>query len=68
MALIDLHKDLLRVTGPATGSSLSSSQSTSSRKADVFYTDELVEKELTTAVLKLLGDPIAEVKNMSVSW
>jgi hypothetical protein len=34
----------------------------------VFYTDELVEKELTTAVVKLLGDPIAEVKNMSVSW
>jgi hypothetical protein len=65
MALIDLHKDLLRVTQP--GTALSASQS--SRKGfETTYTDDHVERELTGAVLKTLVDQIAEVKNMSVSW
>lgn len=70
MALLDLHKDLLRVTAPqpSTSASQSTPNSASSRKVEVVYTDEHVEKELTTAVLKLLADPIAEVKNSAVAW
>jgi hypothetical protein len=69
MALIDLHKDLQRVTALPTGATVSSSQSASSRKpAELTYAEEAVEKELTAAVMKTLVDSNAEVKNMSVTW
>lgn len=65
MALVDLHKDLLRATAIP---SAHSSQSSSSRKTEATYADENIERELTTAVLKTLVDSMAEVKNASVSW
>lgn len=67
MALMDLHKELLRITTPATLASTSSS-STTRRAVDSGYTEEHTEKELTLQVLKLLVDPIGEVKNQAVAW
>ena len=66
MALIDLHKELVRATSI---SPISSSQSVRRSAEPLLYTpDEHTEKELTSNVLKLLVDPIGEVKNMAVSW
>jgi hypothetical protein len=66
MALIDLHKELVRATSVLP---ISSSQSSRRPTEALTYTsDDHTEKELTTNVLKLLVDPIGEVKNMAVSW
>lgn len=66
MALIDLHKELARAT---TVVPPSASQSTRRPTESLTYTtDDHVEKELTVNVLKLLVDPIGEVKNVAVSW
>ncbi|GFZ51807.1 hypothetical protein JCM24511_09575 [Saitozyma sp. JCM 24511] len=63
MALIDLNKDLARINAPAP----STSAPTSARRAHETpsYADEHTEREITTMVLRLLDDPIAEVKNMT---
>ena len=69
-ALIDLHKDLLRLTAPTTSSSsLTPQPATSPRqRVDGFYADEMTESHLVDMVLKLLMDDISEVKNSAVSW
>lgn len=64
MALIDINKELSKVTAPAASSSTAPSR----REAASFYADEPVERELTGMVLRKLDDPIAEVKNMTVTW
>jgi hypothetical protein len=66
MALIDLNKDLARINAPAP----STSAPVSARRAHETpsYADEHTEREITTMVLRLLDDPIAEVKNMTVTW
>lgn len=66
MALIDVNKELSRIP-PAVPSS--SSSSGSSRKSDnFFFPDDHTEQQLVDAVLKLLNDPISEVKNLAVTW
>jgi hypothetical protein len=66
MALIDVNKELSRITPVITSSSIASS---SSRKQEsYFFPDEHTERELVDAVLKLLNDPISEVKNLAVTW
>lgn len=71
-ALIDLHKDLLRVTSPlalSTSSNPSSTPSSSARRqAELSYTDDISEAQLVDQVLKLTRDENAEVKNNAVSW
>lgn len=68
-ALIDLQKELERLTDPSLNVSSSSSQSSSSRKlAENVYTDESSEGQLVQKVLSLLNDEIAEVKNKAVIW
>ena len=66
MALIDLHKELVRAISVVP--IISSQSSRRPAEALTYTNDEYTEKELTTNVLKLLLDPIGEVKNMAVSW
>ena len=66
MALIDVNKELSRITPVIASSSTASS---SSRKQEsYFFPNEHTERELVDAVLKLLNDPISEVKNLAVTW
>jgi hypothetical protein len=69
MALIDLSKELARLTIPSVTPVAPSSSSGSSRKpSDNSYTDEHSETALTDQVIRLMHDTNAEVKNMSVTW
>lgn len=68
MALMDLNKELSRQP-PAIVVDPSTSASTSrSRQEIVFIQDDTTEKLLCDEVVKLLNDPISEVKNMAVNW
>jgi hypothetical protein len=67
MALIDLNKDLARINAPAPSTSATPPSSRRNIEPPT-YADDHTERELTAMVLKLLGDPIAEVKNMTVTW
>lgn len=69
MALMDLNKELSRqppaiVVDPSTSSSTSRSRP----QEIVFIQDDTTEKLLCDEVVKLLNDPISEVKNMAVNW
>ena len=64
--LIDLQKDILRITEPSGSSSTSTPRRTA---IDNTYCDEFTETKLVERVLKLvLNDDNAEVKNAAVTW
>lgn len=72
-ALIDLHKELLRLTAPtssahSSSSTPSSASSSSRQRTESVYADEVTEGHLVEIVLKLLMDEISEVKNSALSW
>ena len=69
MALMDIHKELSRQpAGVSNPPSLSASSSSRMRQEAAFIPDEPTEVGLCAEVLKLLNDPISEVKNVAVNW
>ena len=68
MALMDLNKELSRQPSAVVVDPSTSSSASRSRQEVVFIQDETTEKLLCDEVIKLLNDPISEVKNMAVNW
>jgi hypothetical protein len=66
MALMDLNKELSRQ--PAGITTADSLWNVGRNKEAYFISDEVTETAFTEMVLKLLNDPISEVKNLAVSW
>lgn len=65
MALMDLHKELSRQPPAVVTETSGPSRS---KQEIVFIHDEATEKILCDEVIKLLNDPISEVKNVAVNW
>lgn len=68
MALMDLHKELSRQPPSVNVAPAASSSSSRTRQEIVFIQDEHTERLLCDEVMKLLNDPISEVKNIAVNW
>jgi len=66
MALMDLNKELSRQ--PAAINTSESLWNTGRNKESFFIGEEVTENGLTDMALKLLNDPISEVKNLAVTW
>lgn len=66
MALMDLNKELSRQ--PAAITTSESLWNTGRSKEAFFISEEATENGLTEMALKLLNDPISEVKNLAVTW
>jgi hypothetical protein len=66
MALMDLNKELARQ--PPAITAAESMWNLSRNKEAFFIGDEATENTLTAMALKLLDDPISEVKNLAVNW
>jgi hypothetical protein len=70
MALIDINKELSRISAskPASSSTPSSSQAARRPADQYFFPDDHTESSLVDGVLKLLNDSNTEVMNMAVTW
>lgn len=68
MALMDLNKELSRQPPAVVVDPSTSSSATRGVQERAFIQDEPTEKLLCDEVVKLLNDPISEVKNVAVSW
>lgn len=65
---MDVNKELSRQPAAVSSSSLSSSSSSRKHHEAAFIQEEAIETALCAEVLKLLNDPISEVKNVAVNW